>query len=178
MARRIADLEGSAQRLESSGGTIEQRLAGLEEAVAGVAAAAERTERWHEREREILRTIYEDERHNRERVALYGTTPEYEAAYTEPDPLLSVTIPTATRYELLRDRSLPSVLVQGYSNLEIVVVGDNAPAETAEVIEQLGDPRLRYTNLGRTASTRGGFRPLARRRTVPSNAALWSARGR
>jgi len=56
-------------------------------------------------------------------------------------------IATYDNHALLRDRAIPSVLAQDYPNFEIVVVGDEAPPETAEVIASFTDPRIRYFNL-------------------------------
>ena len=56
-------------------------------------------------------------------------------------------IATYTSFDTLRDIALPSALGQTHQNIEVVVVGDAAPPETAEVIEALGDPRVRYENL-------------------------------
>jgi len=54
---------------------------------------------------------------------------EYDLAYTEADPLVSFVLPTHKRYEALRDVALPSILAQTHANVEVVVVGDQAPAE-------------------------------------------------
>ena len=51
--------------------------------------------------------------------------------FTERDPLVTVCIPTYPNYVQLLERSIPSVLAQDYQNIEVVVVGDAAPPETA-----------------------------------------------
>lgn len=96
---------------------------------------------------EILQVIYDDEPGNRRRLAELRSSPEYELAFTEDEPLVSVVIPTYAAYETLRERAIPSVLSQTYQNIEIVVVGDSAPPETAEAIAQFRDDRIVYENL-------------------------------
>jgi glycosyltransferase involved in cell wall biosynthesis len=61
--------------------------------------------------------------------------------------LVSVCIPTYTNVSDLIERSIPSVLAQEYENIEIIVVGDNAPPETGMALAKLDDPRIRYENL-------------------------------
>jgi hypothetical protein len=97
----------------------------------------------------ILQLIYDEEPENRRRLWRLRASPDYDNAFTESDPLVSVVIPTYNNFEALRERSLPSVLAQTHANLEIVVVGDQAPAETAEAIASLSDDRIRYHNLER-----------------------------
>ena len=63
------------------------------------------------------------------------------------DPLVTITIPTYNRGELLVRRTLPSVFAQTYANLEIVIVGDGCPDDTPQRIAALGDPRVRFVNL-------------------------------
>jgi glycosyltransferase involved in cell wall biosynthesis len=96
---------------------------------------------------DILQLIYDEEPANRRRLAELRQTHEYELAFTEPEPLVSVVIPTYTGYDTLRKRAIPSVLAQSYENFEIVVVGDAAPSETAEVVAGFGDDRIVYENL-------------------------------
>ena len=45
------------------------------------------------------------------------------------------------------ERAIPSALAQDHENIEVVVVGDAAPPETAAAIEELGEPRVVYENL-------------------------------
>ena len=71
------------------------------------------------------------------------------------------------------------MLAQTHRNIEVVVVGDDAPPEIDDVIAAAADPRIRYHNLG----PHGIYPENPQQRwlmsgTVPFNAALWSARGR
>jgi glycosyltransferase involved in cell wall biosynthesis len=104
--------------------------------------------------------------------------PEYETPFTQADPLVSVCIPTYTNQRQLFERSIPSALAQDHPNIEVVVVGDAAPPETAAGIRRLGDPRVRYENLAR----RGPYPDDPQKRwlvagTGPLNHALSLARG-
>jgi glycosyltransferase involved in cell wall biosynthesis len=94
----------------------------------------------------VLKHLDDDVAENRRRLYALRESEEYELAFSEPEPLVSFVIPTYTRFEALRDVSLPSLLGQTHSNLEVLVVGDCAPPETAEVIAEIGDPRVRYYN--------------------------------
>jgi len=94
----------------------------------------------------ISRYIQDDESNVRRWLYALRESPDYELAFTEKDPLVTFVVSTYTSYETLRDRALPSILGQSYDNLDVVVVGDGAPPETAEVIEKIGDKRVRYAN--------------------------------
>jgi glycosyltransferase involved in cell wall biosynthesis len=74
-------------------------------------------------------------------------SPDYQLAFDEDEPLVSVVIATYMEWPLLRDRSLPSILAQTYEHWEVVVVGDAAPDETRRVVESFGDSRIRFVNL-------------------------------
>jgi glycosyltransferase involved in cell wall biosynthesis len=73
-----------------------------------------------------------------------GRSGEYLRAFDEPEPLVSVVIPTYDRGELLAIRAIPWALGQTYPNIEIVIVGDGAPPETGRLISQFVDGRLHY----------------------------------
>jgi predicted SAM-dependent methyltransferase len=94
------------------------------------------------------------------------------------EPLVSVVIPTWNRAELLTQRTLPSVIAQTYRNWEAVVVGDACTDDTAARISALGDPRIRFHNLGE----RGRYpaNPMQRWMVAgcdPANESLERARG-
>jgi glycosyltransferase involved in cell wall biosynthesis len=106
-------------------------------------------------------------------------TEAYELAYSEPDPLVSVVIPTWDNHAQLGARAIPSVLAQTHQNFEIVIVGDHAPPEAEQVALSFGDPRIRYRRL----PMRGPYPedPLVRwyvAGTPPANEAAADARGR
>lgn len=69
--------------------------------------------------------------------------------YNNPDqtPLVSVCVPTYNRGPLLIERAVTSVLAQTYTNLELVIVGDHCTDNTAELLSNIRDPRLRFYNL-------------------------------
>ena len=115
-----------------------------------------------------------------EYAALRVARARYGDAYTgvRTDPLVTVMIPTWNRGKLLAERTLPSILGQTYTNLEVLVVGDHCTDDTAERVAAFQDPRLKFVNLSR----RGTYpnEPHARARvagTVPANHALAVARG-
>jgi hypothetical protein len=74
-------------------------------------------------------------------------SPEYAEAFDTPEPLVSVCISTYNRGAVLVGRTLPSVFAQTYEPLEVIVVGDHCTDNTESLVEQLGDPRVRFVNL-------------------------------
>jgi glycosyltransferase involved in cell wall biosynthesis len=61
----------------------------------------------------------------------------------EPSPLVSIVLPTYKRAHLLA-QAMRSVLDQTHANLELIVVDDNSPDDTAAVVQSFDDPRIRY----------------------------------
>jgi Glycosyl transferase family 2 len=93
-----------------------------------------------------LQVFADEQPGNRRRLYEMRRDPSYQLAFTEREPLVSFVVATYDRYGTLRDVALPSILGQEYPNLEVVVVGDGAPPETAAVIEEIDDPRVTYFN--------------------------------
>jgi glycosyltransferase involved in cell wall biosynthesis len=62
-------------------------------------------------------------------------------------PLVTVTIATYNRAAILAGRTLPSVVAQTHTNLEVLVIGDCCSDETAELVAAIGDPRITFINL-------------------------------
>jgi glycosyltransferase involved in cell wall biosynthesis len=94
------------------------------------------------------------------------------------EPLVSVTIATYNRSEMLAERSIRSVLTQTYPNFEIVVVGDGCTDNTADTLRRFQDDRIRFYNLPK----RGQYPPDPVKQwmvagSVPLNKALELARG-
>lgn len=115
--------------------------------VSRLDALAVQREAEHGRLVEILRFVHDGAPSRRERLRELRADPEYERAYSDPDPLVSVLIPTYDNYRLLRERSIPSVLAQSYQHFEVIVVGDAAPDDARQVVEAFDDPRITFYNL-------------------------------
>ena len=96
---------------------------------------------------EMLRSIADEEPAVRRRLTHLRNSAEYEEAFKAKKPLVSIVIATYSSFDTLRDVALPSALAQTYRNIEVVVVGDGAPPETAAVVEACGDRRVRYEHL-------------------------------
>jgi glycosyltransferase involved in cell wall biosynthesis len=92
--------------------------------------------------RAILRRLAENER----ALNAARSAPAYERAWTDPDPLVSVTVATIGRPELTQ-RALPSILAQSHRRIEVIVVGDGTGAETADAVASLGDERVHFHGL-------------------------------
>jgi hypothetical protein len=171
-----------ATRLAELRTSIEAMQAEFARAGADLREQAARSERLLEelgRNREMLRHVYEEDPAQRQRLYRLRESEEYEPAFTEPEPLVSFVVPTYDRFESLRDTSLPSILNQTYSNLEVIVAGDCSPPQTEEVLVELGDPRIRFHN----RSVRGPYPEDKSVRwymigTPPFNDGLALARGR
>ena len=58
-------------------------------------------------------------------------------------PLVSIVLPTYKRAHVLKS-AIKSVLNQTYTNLELIIVDDNSPDATREVVASYSDPRIRY----------------------------------
>jgi glycosyltransferase involved in cell wall biosynthesis len=81
-----------------------------------------------------------------------------------PLPKVSILIPTYGQ-EVCVSHAISSALAQNYSNLEVVVVDDASPDNTAGKVAAYDDPRLRYVrntqNLGRVKNYRRALYELA-----------------
>ena len=58
----------------------------------------------------------------------------------EESPLISITIPTYDRGQLIVDRTLPSILRQSYQNFEILIVGDCTVGDTSKILNEINNP--------------------------------------
>lgn len=130
LAERVSQL---SLRLESLDVRGEQRHAELG-ATLGTALRA-------------LELIHDDDPGTRRRLGELRASASYEPAFTEPDPLVSIIIPTWDRVDALIDRAVASALAQTHPNVEVIVVGDASPPEIEQAITTLGEPRVRFQNL-------------------------------
>jgi len=65
----------------------------------------------------------------------------------EENPLISVYCPTYNRGKLLMERAVKSVLSQTYKNFEFIIIGDCCTDDTAKLISEIKDKRIRFYNL-------------------------------
>lgn len=66
------------------------------------------------------------------------------------NPLISVIIPTFNRAEMLKTRSVKSVLKQSYKNIEIIVISDGSTDNTREVVNSFNDKRIKFYEISRS----------------------------
>jgi len=141
-------------RAEDRGAANETTLASLEETLRASQLGQRDLqialgEIQHELQRlgRVLELLYERESENVLELNRVRRSPAYAEAFSDPRPLVSVIIPTYLKHEMLVTRAIPSALSQTYPHIEVVVVGDSAPEETARALERLDDARVRYENL-------------------------------
>jgi len=176
------DLHQRLDGIHSSLGDLQQRvddLRDLRHTLADHSARLALIEAEARRTAEIGRHIYDEEPANRRRLHELRRSKDYELAFSEEEPLVTFIVPTYRSFETLRDVALPSILGQDYSNLEVIVSGDCAPAETGAAVAGFDDPRLVYLN----RTIRGPYPEDPARRWYgiggpPVNDALAIARGR
>jgi hypothetical protein len=132
LQKSVGDVHGLQVKQSSELEHLQARVHRIEAEAHRVTAAA--------------RHLYDEEPANRRRLHQLRQSEEYELAFSESEPLVSLIIPTYRSFETLRDVALPSALGQDYSNLEVIVSGDCAPPETAAVIAEIDDPRVVYIN--------------------------------
>jgi Glycosyl transferase family 2 len=126
--------------------SLHERFNRVEKMQEQLRSIAERTAPKLDRAERMLRLIYNDDAGARRRLHKLRRSEDYELAFTESEPLVSFILPTHTRYESLCQVALPSILNQTYSNVEVIVVGDDSPPEMGRAIAELGDPRVRFHN--------------------------------
>jgi glycosyl transferase family 2 len=170
---RVRDAIGRRIRGPYAGiGRIEERIEFLDQRVQRLEVLL------RNEVRQTLLALATGEAENRRRLSAARLDPNYESAWTEARPLVSVTVATLGRAELV-DRALPSILAQTYGDLEVIVTGDGAGPEIAEQVEALGDRRIRYIDLGpRQPWTDDPGRLWFAGATRARNAAVAEARGR
>lgn len=127
----------------------EQQRAADEQQRQLVEGLTERLEEVHRHLVAVAQVAVDDEAGTRRRLRAARASDAYAAAFEDPEPLVSIVIPTYENHEGLRTRAVPSALAQSYANVEVVVVGDAAPDETEQALTSLGDARVRYENLER-----------------------------
>jgi hypothetical protein len=180
LTRRLDVLQGSIIESTQELARVQAELAAASaSAVQGIESRLDALGDDLDRAWRMLRYLDDEGAASRRRLYALRASEEYEFAFEEDDPLVSYIVPTYKRFDLLRDVSLPSILGQTHANVEVIVIGDSAPPETAEVIAEIGDERIRYYN----RAVRGPYPDDPSVRwymvgTPPYNDALSMVRGR
>jgi len=94
-----------------------------------------------------LELIHDDDPGARRRLRLLRAGEHYAEAFIQPEPLVSVVIPTWDRVDTLIERSIPSALSQTHPNIEVIVVGDASPTRVEQAVAAFPDPRVAFHNL-------------------------------
>jgi len=165
---------------------IAERLEKVEAVTAAEAERNEKTrrvlrgmsERIDDELAPALRLMAADDAGARRRLDAARLVPDYELAFEDPDPLVSVIIPTYGRGELLSERALPSVLAQTHERIEVLVIGDAAGPDNAAAVERFDDPRIEYVNLTQRYEYPDEHRHWLAATTLARNEGYRRARGR
>jgi Glycosyl transferase family 2 len=159
LTARVEDLAQAAAerddrletRLDEQLRTGLDKLAGVERRLAaGDDRSGQLLEAVHAQVDEIsfaLQLMAGNDGENRRLLDVARLEPDYDLAFEEPEPLVSVIVPTRDRIELLTSRALPSILGQTHARLEVIVVGDAVDEETEAAVRAVEDPRLTFVNL-------------------------------
>ena len=65
------------------------------------------------------------------------------------DPLVSIILPTFNRCEMLKKRSIPSVLDQTYKNFELIIISDGSTDDTSKIVSEFKDKRIKFFEITR-----------------------------
>ena len=66
------------------------------------------------------------------------------------NPLISIILPTFNRSEMLKKRSVISVLRQTYKNFELLIIADGCTDDTEEVVKKFNDKRIKLFKIERS----------------------------
>ena len=154
---RVEHLTARVEDLAEAAASRDEELRIRLDELAAVAADAEQSRRAieavHAQVQDsitpALQLLAGNDAESRRRLDTARLDPGYELTFREPEPLVSVIVPTRDRVELLISRALPSILGQTYGRLEVLVVGDAVNSETEAALRELADPRLTFVNLTR-----------------------------
>jgi hypothetical protein len=137
----------SGAELRARVGEWQTEIDHLQAEVTGIREHLERQDAAQERLFDVMAANYDQTWFRRRLLLETRSSADYEQAFGEPEPLVSVRIATYNGAQVLMERTIPSVLAQTYQNFEIVVVGDGCSDDTGARLEAIGDPRISFVNL-------------------------------
>ena len=65
------------------------------------------------------------------------------------NPKISIILPTYNRSEMLKKRSIPTVLKQNYKNFELIIISDGSTDNTYKVVKSFKDKRIKFFEIDR-----------------------------
>jgi glycosyltransferase involved in cell wall biosynthesis len=130
----------AARALDRRFAPLADRLDRIEAMLASQQAALDRLA-------PVLGTLAVDDPGHRRQLEALREDPEYTRPWEDPDPLVTIAIPTRDRPALLAERALASALAQTHEPVEVLVIGDAAGPETEAAVAAAGDPRARFVDL-------------------------------
>jgi hypothetical protein len=165
LGRQVSKLDETLRRIESAQATLIDRQAENATRVRRAQALTART--------------YEALARWPEQIAHARAAEDYELAYTDPEPLVSIPIPTYHSPATLCERALASVQAQTHEHWEAIVVGDHCTDDTSQRVAALGDERISFVNLPfRENDPHDPWERWAVKGSVPRSVAIAQARGR
>jgi glycosyltransferase involved in cell wall biosynthesis len=67
--------------------------------------------------------------------------------FLNKNPLVSIILPTFNRSQMLKTRSIRSVLKQSYKNFELLVISDGSTDDTEELVKSFKDQRIKFCKI-------------------------------
>lgn len=64
-------------------------------------------------------------------------------------PKISIILPTYNRSNMLKKRSIPTVLMQNYKNFELIIVSDGSTDDTKKIVKSFKDKRIKFFEIER-----------------------------
>lgn len=83
----------------------------------------------------------------RPRLALARVMDRRRGRGSEHIPIVSIPIATYDRIDILASRTIPSILAQTWSSIEVIIVADGTPDDLLEPLSRIVDPRVRVHRL-------------------------------
>lgn len=112
----------------------------------------------------------------------YKLTPEYNEVFTKKNPLVSIVMTAYNQGQHMIEYAMQSVLDQTHTNFELIIVADHSTDNTDELMKNVKDSRISYTNLP-VRGVNGGYPGDTPQEqwnstgTIPFNTALLKCNG-
>ena len=65
------------------------------------------------------------------------------------EPKISIILPTYNRSDMLKQRSIPTVLKQSYRKFELIIISDGSTDDTKKIVKSFKDKRIKFVEIER-----------------------------